>query len=83
VRSTTAEEEHQTPPSMLDPMVERPLPAWMDIELEDAGSGEVFRIRDLVGTPILLETFAVWCPICLRQQREIAKLAEIAGDQIL
>lgn len=59
------------------------LPAWMDVELVDAVSGEAFRIRDLVGRPILLESFAVWCSICLRQQKEMARLVDLEGDRIV
>lgn len=59
------------------------LPAWMDFELVDAVSGEVFTIREMIGKPILLESFAVWCSTCLRQQKEVAKLAESEGDRIL
>ena len=35
---------------------------WRDIPLRDAVTGETFRITDFRGTPILLESFAVWCP---------------------
>jgi len=59
------------------------LPAWMDFELEDAVSGKTFTIRELVGRPILLESFAVWCSICLRQQKEMARLVELEGDRIV
>jgi len=59
------------------------LPAWMDIELVDALTGEAFQVRDLIGRPILLESFAVWCSICLRQQKEMAKLVESHGEAIV
>jgi len=59
------------------------LPAWMDVELVDALSGETFTIREMIGTPILLETYAVWCSTCLRQQQEMAKLEEMVGDRVL
>ena len=57
--------------------------AWMDIELTDVATGQTFKISDFKGKPILLESFAVWCPTCLRQQREIKKVREIAGDAII
>ncbi len=56
---------------------------WMDIELTDVATGQTFKISDFKGKPILLESFAVWCPTCLRQQREIKKVMEIAGDAII
>jgi len=58
------------------------LPAWMNVELGNAVSGEAFRIRDLVEEPILLESFAVWCSICLRQSKEMSRLTELEGDRI-
>jgi thiol-disulfide isomerase/thioredoxin len=56
---------------------------WMLAELADAVTGEVFRIADFYGRPVLVESFAVWCPICLRQQREMAELLESAGEAIV
>jgi len=45
--------------------------AWIDMELEDVKTGERFTIRELSnsGKPVLLESFAVWCPTCTRQQK--------------
>jgi len=54
--------------------------SWMDIELTDIATGETFKISDFKGQPILLESFAVWCPTCLRQQQEIKKM--IGGTDI-
>lgn len=59
------------------------LPAWAQVELIDAVSGDAFRISDYAGKPILVESFAVWCSICLRQQREMDQLIELAGDAIV
>ncbi len=57
--------------------------AWMDIELTDVATGQTFKINDFKGKPVLLESFAVWCLTCLRQQREIKKVREIEGDAIV
>ncbi len=46
---------------------------WHEIELEDVNSEETFSFSELE-KPVLLETFAVWCPTCTRQQQEIKKL---------
>jgi len=59
------------------------LPPWADIELTDAVTGEVFAIRDFAGKPILVESFAVWCSVCLRQQKEMARLVETHGEAIV
>ena len=56
---------------------------WMDIELKDVKTGKTFRIRDFEDKPVLLESFAVWCPTCVEQQREIKKLNMIDGDSII
>ena len=52
---------------------------WRDIQLTDVTTGEAFKISDFKGKPILLESFAVWCPTCLQQQRQIKRLSE-EGD---
>jgi thiol-disulfide isomerase/thioredoxin len=56
---------------------------WMDIELKDVRTGETFRISDFEGRPVLLESFAVWCPTCLAQQKEIEKLKISQGEAIV
>jgi thiol-disulfide isomerase/thioredoxin len=55
----------------------------MDIELTDVATGQTFRISDFEGRPVLLESFAVWCPTCLRQQIEIAEVKEKEGDAVV
>ena len=57
--------------------------AWMEIELTDVATGQKFKISDFKGKPVLLESFAVWCPTCLQQQKEIKKVAESEGDAII
>ncbi len=59
------------------------LPAWASIELVDAVTGEPFTISDFAGRPILVESFAVWCSTCLRQQKEMGKLIESHGEEII
>ena len=56
---------------------------WGDIELKDIRTGEGFKINDFAGKPILLETFAVWCPTCLKQQRKIEELHSEIGDRVV
>ena len=53
---------------------------WVDTELTDVQSGETFHISDFKGQKILLESFAVWCPTCTQQQKEIKKLHQELGD---
>lgn len=50
------------------------MPAWFTIGLNDVNSGGVFKVADFQGKVILVETMAMWCPKCLSQQKEVAKL---------
>lgn len=45
-------------------------PLWLSAELTDVVSGESFSIGQFE-QPVLLETFAVWCPKCKAQQDDI------------
>lgn len=45
-------------------------PAWLTTELTDVRSGETFTIASLE-SPVLLETFAVWCSRCFAQQETL------------
>jgi len=55
---------------------------WMNIQVLDINSRETFSISELKSSnkPIFLESFAVWCPTCLKQQQEIKKFHESSGD---
>jgi hypothetical protein len=44
------------------------LATWRTAELTDVLTGETFRINEFRGRPVLVETFAVWCPICTTQR---------------
>ena len=56
---------------------------WRDYELSDVSTGTKLKISDFSGKTILLESFAVWCPTCLQQQKEIKKLKVAEGDTII
>lgn len=56
-------------------------PAWFSSPLLDVNSGETFTIDDYHGQVVLVETMAVWCSNCLRQQREVKALHEALGDR--
>ena len=58
-------------------------PEWMKIELTDVVTGEKFTIDDFKGKSVLVESFAVWCPTCLRQQLEIKELAISEHEDII
>ena len=58
-------------------------PAWQFIELTDVRTGVKFTVNSFFGKPVLLESFAVWCPTCAKQQEEIKKLHEEIGDSVV
>lgn len=58
-------------------------PAWMDIGLRDVSTGQEFKISDFVGKPVLMESFAVWCPTCTEQQKQTKELEKRVGDAII
>lgn len=57
-------------------------PDWFQIALTDVNTGEEFRISDYHGQVILVETLAMWCSVCFRQQRQVQALhAELQDTQ--
>ena len=62
---------------------EEPAAAWLAIELTDVSTGESFTIAEFADTPVLLESFAVWCPICTNQQKQVRALHEEVGDEVI
>jgi len=49
---------------------------WQTTELTDVRTGYTFSIQSLKDRPVLVQTFTITCPICMRQQEEITRLAE-------
>lgn len=57
--------------------------SWREIPLKDVSTGENFRVNDFTGKNILVESFAVWCPLCTKQQKEIHALKEELKDDLV
>jgi hypothetical protein len=57
------------------------LPDWFKAELIDVNNGQAFSVADLQDKVILVETMAIWCSNCLRQQQEVKALHEELGMQ--
>ena len=55
---------------------------WRTTELTDIRTVETFTI-DQFNKPIILESFAVWCPTCTKQQWEIRDLHKEIGDKAI
>lgn len=56
---------------------------WKDVELKDVQTGNTFKISDFSGKPVLLESFAVWCSTCKKQQDQVKKLHKEVGDSVV
>lgn len=54
-------------------------PAWFSASLTDARTGQDFSINDFKGKVVLVETMAIWCSNCLRQQGQVKILHEQLG----
>jgi hypothetical protein len=57
------------------------LPAWFGAALTDVHSGETLTVTDLKGKVVLVETMAIWCSNCLRQQQEVKALHGVLGER--
>jgi len=56
----------------------RPLP---DFSLEDY-EGNIVRSSDLVGTPLLVNAWATWCPFCQLELVDFAEVQNTYQDQL-
>lgn len=54
---------------------------WQNEVLTDVNLQSDFRISDFAGKVVLLETMAMWCPTCKRQQQEVVSLHQILGER--
>jgi thiol-disulfide isomerase/thioredoxin len=55
---------------------------WRDIMLVDTLTNQEYKISDFSNEVVIIETFAVWCPTCRKQQQEIKKLQESGDNSI-
>jgi thiol-disulfide isomerase/thioredoxin len=70
-----------TPDPMSAPAEEAMMeaPAWFSAALTDARTGQTFSIDNFKGKVVLVETMAIWCSNCLRQQGQVKALHEQLG----
>ncbi|OGO80672.1 MAG: hypothetical protein A3K41_01120 [Chloroflexi bacterium RIFOXYD12_FULL_57_15] len=54
-------------------------PAWFSAALTDARTGQAFTINDFKGKVVLVETLAMWCSNCKRQQGQVVALHALLG----
>lgn len=55
-------------------------PAFFSAQLINAASREPFALSDFDNKIVLVETLAMWCSNCLRQQKEVKALHELIGE---
>jgi hypothetical protein len=56
-------------------------PEWFSASLVNVNTQDRFKIEDFKGKVILVETLAMWCSTCRRQQNEVVILHEQLGDR--
>lgn len=57
--------------------------AWATTSLTDVATGETFRVADLAGKVVILETMAIWCSSCRAQQADVQEaLARLPADRV-
>ncbi len=78
-----AEVQNMQPESTEDEAVavETQYPDWYGVSLTDINSGENFSIEDNIGKVYLVETLAVWCSNCLKQQQEVKRFHDLLGER--
>lgn len=69
------EEVMMTEEAMMD------APAWFSASLTNVRTDETFTIQDLKGKVILVETMAIWCSNCLKQQGQVKELHTLLGER--
>ena len=74
-----------TPAAMIMKPAEplRDMPAWLSTSLTNAATDESFTLQDFKGKVVLVETMAIWCPTCLRQQKEVKALHDQLAPSLL
>lgn len=55
--------------------------SWLTYEFTDATTGETFSISDFKGKVVLVETMAMWCSNCMKQQIQVRELHNLLGER--
>ena len=56
-------------------------PAWFTASLPNVRTGETFTVADYKGKVVLVETLAMWCSNCLKQQQQVQALHDLVGER--
>jgi hypothetical protein len=52
---------------------------WRSFSFQDVNNNRRHSINQFKGKTIVLENFAVWCPTCTQQQKEIKRMIELGS----
>jgi thiol-disulfide isomerase/thioredoxin len=55
--------------------------SWLTYEFTDAATGQTFSISDFKGKVVLVETMAMWCSSCMKQQNQVRELHNLLGER--
>ena len=56
---------------------------WATASLVDVTTGETFRLADLTGKVLIVETMAIWCTNCRAQQASVEQaLTQLPADRV-
>ncbi len=56
-------------------------PSWFKTSLIDVNTGDSFTVADFKGKIVLVETLAMWCSNCLKQQGQVQSLHDLLGER--
>ncbi len=56
-------------------------PEWFSASLTDVNTGETFSVADFKGKVVLVETLAIWCSNCAKQQGQVQALHDLMGER--
>lgn len=58
-------------------------PAWQQLPLTNARTGESFTLADFAGKTVYVEPFATWCTNCRQQLRHVNEIVANFGDDVV
>lgn len=71
-------EDAANPDAAASPMPNAP--AWFSASLIDVNTDTAFTVQDFKGKVVLVETLAMWCSTCKKQQGELKALRAVMGE---